>query len=162
MQIDLRREHRISSRKIQELATDAGIAFVGSWKGPACETFKKKAQYEDLVPKSHVDFMQEKMRGSTSYVRHFQWISESIVHCDANQNCTSQVQVLQSILDAQSNRLDEQCIWMVDCKFAGTDGGIISAPEVPKILERIIIWMSRVTRWNAIIMLPPNESTTAL
>ena len=162
MQIDLTREHGISARKIQELAMDAGIAFVGRWKGLACETFKKQAQYEDLIPKSLVGFMQEKMRRSTNSVKHFQCISESIVHCDANRNRTSQVQVLQSILNAQSNRLDEQCIWMVDCRFAGTDGGMISASEVPKILERIIFWMSGVTRWNAIIMLPPNESTTAL
>ena len=51
---------------------------------------------------------------------------------------------------------------MVDCRFVAIDGGIISALEVPKILDQIIVWMSRVTRCNAIIMLPPNESTTTL
>ena len=102
------------------------------------------------------------MKGSKSSMSHFQWISESILHCNTNQNHTIQVQVIQSIFDVQSNKLDEQCIWMVDCRFVATDEGIISALEVPKILEQIIVWMSGVTRCNAIIMSPPNESATTL
>ena len=95
------------------------------------------------------------MKGSTSAVNHFQWVSDVIICSDGNQNRTSQVQVIHSIFDAQPSRLDEQCIWMIDCRFVATDEGIIGTLEVPKILERIIIWMSKVTRWNAIIMLPP-------
>lgn len=49
---------------------------------------------------------------------------------------------------------------MVDCRLFTKDGDGRGAPGVPKILEYILKWMSRVICWNAIFMLAPNNYAT--
>jgi hydroxymethylglutaryl-CoA reductase len=49
---------------------------------------------------------------------------------------------------------------MVDCRLFTKDGDGRGAPGVPKILEHILKWMSRVIRWNAVFMLASNNCAT--
>jgi hypothetical protein len=39
-------------------------------------------------------------------------------------------------------------------------GRATSAVDIAKVLQHILFWMSRVMRWNAVIMLAPTDSAT--
>jgi hypothetical protein len=39
-------------------------------------------------------------------------------------------------------------------------GGATSAMDIAKVLQHILFWMSRVTHWNAVIMLAPTDNAT--
>ena len=146
--------------EIKELAADAGTSFVEKWKGPACEDFKKQKQYESLIPESIKRFMEYKLKGIPAPANLLQWIAESRVKSDVHRSRESHVQVFKSILEASTGKLDEKCIWMVDCRFAAGDGSGMSISDVPLLLEQIMKWMTTVTRWNAVVMLAPKQSAS--
>lgn len=160
MQVDIKREFNVSAEEIKALSVDAGTKFVEKWRGPACDNFKKQAEHESLIPESIERFMRCTVKGIESGAGQFHWTLDSHVNSDARRNHVAHVQVAKSILDPDTGALDEKCIWLVDCRSAAVDGGVVSALEVPRVLEQILKWMSGVTRWNAVIMLSPAENAT--
>src|SRR5450759_2231540 len=104
--------------------------------------------------------MQDKLREGPPGSEEFNGVAEFHVQSDVHRGGTSHVQIMKSILDDSMDKLDESCVWMVDCRCGAQDGGAIGTMDVPKILEHIVQWMSRVTRWNAVILLGPTDIAT--
>jgi hypothetical protein len=67
---------------------------------------------------------------------------------------------MTSVLELSTGKLQESCLWMVDCRAAAMAGGATGAVDIAKVLQHILFWMSGVTRWNAVIMLAPTDSGT--
>jgi hypothetical protein len=61
-------------------------------------------------------------------------------------------------LELPIGKLQESCLWMVDCRAATMAGRDTGAVDIAKVLQHILFWMSGVTRWNAVIMLAPTDS----
>jgi hypothetical protein len=160
MKLDIARLYSISAQEVRELAADAGKTFVERWKGPVCDAFKRQREHVSLIPHSIVRFMQDKLREGPPGSEEFNGVVEFHVQSDVHRGGTSHVQIMKSILDDSMDKLDESCVWMVDCRCSALDGGPLGAVDVPKILEHIMQWMSGVTRWNAVILLGPTDSAT--
>jgi hypothetical protein len=88
----------------------------------------------------------------------FYGIAEFHVHSEVKRNCHSHVQIMTSVLELPIGKLQESCLWMVDCKVAAMAGGATGAVDIEKVLQHILFWMSGVTRWNAVIILAPTNS----
>jgi hypothetical protein len=160
MKVDVVREYSIYIVKIRDLCADAGKSFVEKWKGLLCDSFKKQREYISLIPQSIVRFMEEKIREGPPPIEPVQGIAEFQLQSELHRNYESCVQIVQSSLKHSMGKLGESCLWMVDCKSSIVDGDGRGATEVPKILEHILRWMSRVTCWNAVFMLAPNDCAT--
>jgi hypothetical protein len=90
----------------------------------------------------------------------FHGIAEFHVHSEVKRNCQSHVHIMTSVLELPTGKLQESCLWMVDCRSATMAGGATGAVNIAKLLQHILFWMSGVTHWNAVIMLAPTNSGT--
>lgn len=72
------------------------------------------------------------------------------------------MQIVRSIIDIIASTLNKHRMWLVDCRAVGTNGGAIRMMEISKVLKKIAAWMSGVTRWNAMVLLPSKENATTL
>jgi hypothetical protein len=160
MELDIVQAYDISLEELRDLVADAGKAFVDKWKGPACNDFRSKREHEGLLPGSIVQFMRNRLAGGPPPPELFHGIAEFHVHSEVKRNCQSHVQIMTSVLELPTRKLQESCLWMVDYRTAAMVGGAIGAVDIAKVLQHILFWMSRVTRWNAVIMLAPIDSGT--
>jgi hypothetical protein len=78
------------------------------------------------------------------------------------RNCQSHVQIMASVLELPTGKLQESCLWMVDCRSAAVEGSTTDAVDIAKVLQHIILWMGGVTRWNAVILLAPTDSAAGI
>jgi hypothetical protein len=138
MKVDVVCKYSISAVEIQDLCADARKSFVEKWKGPACNSFKKQREHVSLIPQSIVRFMEEKIRKGPPSTKPVQGIAEFQLQSELHRNSESRVQIVQSGLEHSVGRLEESCLWMVDCRSSTVDGDGRGATEVPKILEHIL------------------------
>jgi hypothetical protein len=90
----------------------------------------------------------------------FHRIAEFHVHSEVKRNCQSHVQIMMSVLELPTGKLQESCLWMVDCRAAAMAGGATGAVDIAKVVHHILFWMLGVTHWNAVIMLAHIDSAT--
>jgi hypothetical protein len=160
MELDIVRAYDISLEELRDLVADAGNAFVDKWKGPACNDFRSQREHEGLLPGSIVQFMRNRLAGGPPPPELFHGIAEFHVHSQVKRNCQSHVQIMTSVLELPTGKLQESCLWMVDCRAAAMAGGATGAMDIAKVLQYILFWMSGMTCWNAVIMLAPTDSGT--
>jgi hypothetical protein len=160
MQVDIVRAYDISPKELRDLVADVGKTFVDKWKGPACNDFRSQREHEGLIPVSIVQFIWNRLAGGPPPPEFFHWIAEFHVHSEVKQNCHSHVQIMTLVLELPIRKLQESCLWMVDCRAATVAGGATGSVDITKVLQHILFWMSRVTHWNAVIMLAPTNSAT--
>ena len=67
---------------------------------------------------------------------------------------------MTSVLELPTGKLQESCIWMVDCRSAAIAGGATGVVDIAKVVQHILLWISKVMHWNAVIMLAHTDSTT--
>jgi hypothetical protein len=154
MELDVLRMYDISVEEFKDLVVDAGKAFMEKWKGHACNDFRSQREHKDLIPRSIVQFMRNRLAGGPPPPEFFHRIAEFHVHSEVKWNC----QIMASVLELPTGKLQESCLWMVDCKSAAVEGGTIDAVDIAKVLQHIILWMGRMTRWNVVILLAPTDS----
>jgi hypothetical protein len=133
---------------------------VVKWKGPTCNDFRSQREHEGLIPGSIVQFMRNRLAGGPPPPKLFHGIAEFHVHSEVKRNCQSHVQIMTSVLDLPTGKLQENCLWMVDCRSAAMAGGATSAVDIAKVLQLILFWMLGVMRWNVVIMLASTDSAT--
>jgi hypothetical protein len=160
MELDIIWTYDILLEELRDLVADAGKAFVDKWKGPACNDFRAQKEHEGLIPGSIIQFMWNRLAGGPPPPELFHRIAEFHVHSEVKWNCQSHVQIMISVLELPIRKLQESCLWMVDYIAAAMAEGATCAVDIAKVLQLILFWMSRVTRWNAVIMLAPTDSAT--
>jgi hypothetical protein len=162
MELDVLRMYDISAEEFKDLVADAGKAFVEKWKGPACNDFRSQREHEGLIPGSIVQFMPNRLAGGPPPPELFHGIAEFHIHSKVKRNCQSHVQIMASVLELPTGKLQESCLWMVDCRSAAVEGSTTDAVDIAKVLQHIILWMGGVTRWNAVILLAPTDSAAGI
>jgi hypothetical protein len=104
--------------------------------------------------------MRNRLAGGPPPPELFHGTAEFHIQSEVKQNCQSHVQIMTSVLELPTGKLQESCLWMVDYKAAVMAGGATGAVDIGKVLLHILFWMSGVTRWNAVIMLTPTDTST--
>jgi hypothetical protein len=160
MELDIVRAYDISLEELRDLVADAGKAFVDKWKGPTCNDFISQREHEGLLPGSIVQFMRNRLAGGPPPPELFHGIAEFHVHSQVKRNSQSHVQIMTSVLELPTGKLQESCLWMVDYRVVAMAGGATGVVDIAKVLQHILFWMSGMTRWNAVIMLAPTNSGT--
>jgi hypothetical protein len=141
MELDIIRAYDISLEELRDLAADAGKAFVDKWKGPACNDFRSQREHEGLLPGSIVQFMRNRLARGPPPPELFHGIAEFHVHSEVKRNCQSHVQIMTSVLELPTGKVQESCLWMVDCRLAAMAGGATGAVDIAKVLQHILFWM---------------------
>jgi hypothetical protein len=67
--------------------------------------------------------MQNRLVGGPPLPELFHGIAEFHVHSEVKRNCQSHVQIMTSMLELPTGKLQESCLWMVDCRAAAMGGG---------------------------------------
>jgi hypothetical protein len=92
---------------------------VDKWKGPVCSDFRSQREHEGLIPGSIVQLMRNRLAPPEL----FHGIVEFHVHSEVKRNCQSHVQIMTSVLELPTGKLQESCLWMVDCRVAAMAEG---------------------------------------
>jgi hypothetical protein len=67
--------------------------------------------------------MHNRLEGDPPPTESFHEITNFQVHSEMKQNCQSPVQIMTLVLKHHTCKLDESCLWMVDCRSIVVDGG---------------------------------------
>jgi hypothetical protein len=110
MELDIVRAFDISPEELRDLVADAGKAFVDKWKGLACNDFRSQREHEGLLPGSIVQFMRNRLAGGPPLPELFHRIAEFHVHSEVKRNYQSHVQIMTSVLELPTGKLQESCM----------------------------------------------------